>query len=81
MSDSRAIQLIWDFRGPEASHTAEHYQKHLEEFLASYSNRSAHNQVAVIQNQEFWYSCTLSIEESQLETLKSALRPHRGVYL
>ncbi|MGA0011891.1 MAG: hypothetical protein ACO3FD_02270 [Flavobacteriaceae bacterium] len=81
MSDSRAIQLIWDFRGPEASHTAQHYQKHLEEFLASYLDRTAHNQVGVIQNQEFWYSCTLSIDETQLETLKNSLKPHRGVYL
>ena len=29
----RKIKLIWDFRGPQAARTAEHYQNHLAEFV------------------------------------------------
>jgi len=27
------IKLIWDFRGPEAKHFAEHHAKHLREYV------------------------------------------------
>ena len=29
----RQLKLIWDFRGPNASHTAEHHLIHLKEYI------------------------------------------------
>jgi len=29
----KKIKLIWDFRGPSAAKTAEHYEVHLKEYV------------------------------------------------
>ena len=76
----RKIKMIWDFRGPGAAKTAEHYRKHLEEFI-------------VIEELKFditgvnHFSDTHSIAfivvaEFEMEEAREILKPHRGeVYL
>ncbi|MGB7394218.1 MAG: hypothetical protein WA913_07490, partial [Pricia sp.] len=32
----RQLKLIWDFRGPAAAKTAEHHEKHLQDYAASH---------------------------------------------
>lgn len=81
MNATKAIQLIWDFRGPEAQRTAAHYKQHLLEFLEGYADRCAMNEVGMKENQEFWHSCTLVIDPEQLSSLKHKLKPHRAIYL
>jgi hypothetical protein len=81
MSHSKSIQLFWDFRGPDAQHTSKHFEQHLLEFLKTFSDRKEINSIEVIQNQALWYSCSLIIEEAQLASLKTTLKPHRGIYL
>ncbi|MDA0380247.1 MAG: hypothetical protein O3A09_03295 [Bacteroidetes bacterium] len=81
MSPLKSIQLFWDFRGPDAQHTSKHFEQHLLQFLKTYADRKELNCVEIIQNQEFWYSCSLTIEEPQLSALKTTLKPHRGIYL
>ncbi|HBU77224.1 MAG TPA: hypothetical protein DEF18_03910 [Muricauda sp.] len=72
----RKIKIIWDFRGPTASHTAEHYLKHLKEFaeveelkydLEGLEHFSPTHSIAY-----------LVVDEVELKEVRSILKPHRG---
>ncbi|WP_437399664.1 hypothetical protein [Flagellimonas lutimaris] len=72
----RKIKIIWDFRGPTAAHTAEHYLKHLKEFveveelkydLAGVDHFSSTHSIAY-----------LVVAEFELNEVRSILKPHRG---
>ena len=73
---SRKIKLIWDFKGPYASKTAEHHLIHLNEFVSrekvdvlatGTENISGNHTIAFI-------ACS----EENMPTLRDQLRPHRG---
>ncbi|SDR07874.1 hypothetical protein [Flagellimonas zhangzhouensis] len=72
----RKIKIIWDFRGPGAAKTAEHYKIHLEEFV-------------VIEELKFDLSgvehfgpthsiAYLVVAEFELKEIREILKPHRG---
>lgn len=73
---SKKIKLIWDFRGPQASKTAQHHAKHLADYIAmealglditGYSDFSSMHSIAF-----------MVVEESALIQVRDALIPHRG---
>ncbi|MBW8243867.1 hypothetical protein K1F50_13750 [Muricauda oceani] len=72
----RKIKIIWDFRGPGAAHTAEHYLKHLKEFaeveelkydLGGVEHFSPAHSIAY-----------LVVAEFELKEVREILKPHRG---
>ena len=62
----KPIQLIWDFRGPDALKTAEHQEIHLKEFI----------------KRENWNIAIayIVVSTEQMRSLRDVLKPHRGVY-
>jgi hypothetical protein len=81
MKPVKKIRLFWDFRGPSSHQTALHFQEHLEVYLNDLSNKQELNITEVVQHNEAWASCALVIDETQLDQVKSALKPNRGNYL
>ena len=81
MKPVKKIRLFWDFRGPSSHQTALHFQDHLEVYLNNLSNKQELNITEVVQHNEAWASCALDIDETQMDQVKSALKPNRGNYL
>jgi len=73
---SRKIKLIWDFRGPEALHTAKHHTIHLKEF-ATIENLTYHEADVKELNPMLAYAF-ITVDEKDMKTYRDALRPHRG---
>lgn len=72
---STKTKLIWDFRGPEAKHIAEHHAKHLKEFAEA---RQLKNYACGFEERTSMLALAyLIVEEQDVEPTKSALRPHR----
>jgi hypothetical protein len=72
----RKIKLIWDFRGPAASNTAEHHEKHLKEFIAM---EELDLNITGFQHLNDMHSFAFMVtEESNMIKLRDALKPHRG---
>lgn len=73
---SRKIKLIWDFRGPAASQTAEHHEKHLKEYIAI---ETVSSEATGFQNLTDMHSIAyMVIEEKDMIATRDALKPHRG---
>ena len=81
MKPVKKIRLFWDFRGPSSHQTALHFQEHLEVYLNDLSNKQELNITEVVQHNEAWASCALDVDETQLDQIKSTLKPNRGNYL
>ena len=81
MKPVKKIRLFWDFRGPSSQQTALHFQEHLEVYLSNLANKKEVNVTEVVRHNASWSSCTLDIDETQLDSIKSALKPNRGNYL
>lgn len=73
---NRKIKLIWDFRGPAAAKTAAHHNVHLKEFISI--NNLELNQTGIQHFNEFHSIAFMAIHEKQLQTIKTALKPHRA---
>ena len=72
----RKLKLIWDFRGPGARKTAEHHEKHLKDYIATEGtalNITGYRQVTDMHSFAF-----MVVEESDMITVRNALKPHRG---
>lgn len=76
----KKIKLIWDFRGHAAARTAEHHEKHLKEYItieALALKLTGHQHINEMHSLAF-----MVVNESQMITLRDALKPHRGeVYI
>lgn len=72
----RKIKMIWDFRGPGAARTAEHYRKHLEEFVTA--EELKHDLSGVEHFGPTHSIAFLVVAESELKELREILKPHRG---
>lgn len=72
------IQLIWDFRGPDAAQTAEHHAKHLQEYVEAknYELRIADFEIL----SESYAVATLVVYEKDMIEIRDILRPQRAVY-
>ncbi|MCW5899712.1 MAG: hypothetical protein KIT10_10615 [Flavobacteriales bacterium] len=69
------IRLHWDFFGPDAPVTAEHFLRHLDEFCAredvsGYEHWTRHDAVRT--------TAIMECDERYLKMLREALRPVRG---
>ena len=72
----RKIKLIWDFRGPSASHTARHHHIHLQEFVAQEKIDIITSGVSPINDMHI--IAYLVVTENQVPQLRDLLKPHRG---
>ncbi|UII80437.1 hypothetical protein [Flagellimonas sp. CMM7] len=76
----RKIKLIWDFRGPGAARTAEHYEKHLAEFVIIEELKF---DITGFQHITDMHSIAyLVVAEFEMKEVRDVLKPQRGqVYL
>ncbi|SNZ02061.1 hypothetical protein [Flagellimonas pacifica] len=76
----RRIKMIWDFRGPGAANTAQHYQKHLEEFIVIEELKF---DITGVKHFSETHSITyMVVAEFEMGEVRDILKPHRGeVYL
>lgn len=72
----RRIKLIWDFRGEGAQKTAEHHEIHLKEYI-KIQGLSVNITGFEIKN-ELYSIAYMVVEESDMISVRDALRPHRG---
>jgi len=69
------IRLHWDFFGPDAPKTAEHFLKHLDQFCAREKITGYRHWVS---EQTIRSTAVMECEEQYLKLLRDALRPVRG---
>ncbi|HEY0092564.1 MAG TPA: hypothetical protein VGB43_08770 [Flavobacterium sp.] len=72
----RQIKLIWDFRGPASSKTAEHHEKHLKEYIMMEKlplNITGFEIVNDMHSIAF-----MVVNEVNMISVRDALKPHRG---
>ncbi|MCK0162166.1 hypothetical protein [Allomuricauda sp. F6463D] len=72
----RKIKIIWDFRGPSAAHIAEHYLKHLKEFVEV--EELKYDLSGVEHFSPSHSTAFLVVAEFELKEVKNILKPHRG---
>jgi uncharacterized protein len=70
------IRLFWDFFGPSATRTAEHFRKHLDEFLLANSVADCETGTSSSGPGHDAAYCVAPLETS--EGLQRALRPRRS---
>ncbi|MEC4113965.1 hypothetical protein [Myroides pelagicus] len=72
----RLIKLIWDFRGPGASKTAEHHIIHLKEYMAI--EKLPITIIDMEDINEFYSLAYIVVNDEQMRQLRDVLKPHRG---
>ena len=72
----RQLKLIWDFRGPASKKTAEHHEIHLKDYIRR--SQLKHNITGVESLNDMHSLAFLVVEESEMITVRDALKPHRG---
>ena len=76
----RKIKLIWDFRGPAAQKTAEHYVVHLKEYILNEELKYDIVNSKVINDMHSLVY--LVVAEFEMPQVRDDLKPHRGeVYI
>ncbi len=72
------IQLIWDFRGPNARRLARHFELQLQEFMV---NEELEPRIAGSKELGIRHSIAyMVIPQHRLEEIRALLNPHRGQY-
>ena len=72
----RKIKLIWDFRGPAAKKTAEHYAVHLKEYVFNEELKyDIVNYKTISDTHSIVY---LVVAEFEMPQVRDDLKPHRG---
>jgi alpha-beta hydrolase superfamily lysophospholipase len=69
--------LYWDFHGPAAQGTAEHFHRHLDEFLAREKLEGCETGVQTVEagrHAAAWCRCPVAL----VTTIRAALRPRRA---
>lgn len=74
--NTKHIKLIWDFRGSAASKTAEHHEIHLKEYIAL--QKLSLNITGFSTLNDMHSVAYLVVEESEMISVRNALKPHRG---
>jgi len=72
----RKLKLIWDFRGPAASKTAEHHEIHLKEYIIS--EKLSMNITGYQDINEMHSIAFMVVADSEMKIIRDALKPHRG---
>ena len=70
------VKLIWDFRGPNAKHTATHHCIHLNDFIRMENIDSEASKIEELS--EMHVCATMIINESDVSFMREKLKPHRG---
>ncbi|MCK8141417.1 hypothetical protein MW871_05875 [Flavobacterium sp. I-SCBP12n] len=73
---SRKIKLIWDFRGPASSKTAEHHEIHLKEYIAIEKFPLDITGFEIIN--EMFAIAFMVVNEENMIAVRDTLKPHRG---
>lgn len=73
---SRKIKLIWDFRGPVSSKTAEHHEIHLKEFIEA--EKLPLNITGFEIYNEMHAIAFMVVTDDIMIPVRDALKPHRG---
>jgi hypothetical protein len=73
---SRRIKLIWDFRGPASSKTAEHHEIHLKEFIIA--EQLPINITGFEIYNEMYAIAFMVVSDENMIAVRDALKPHRG---
>ncbi|WP_438422507.1 hypothetical protein [Aquimarina macrocephali] len=72
----RKIKLIWDFRGPVASKTAQHHEIHLKEYITS--EKLALDITGYQDLNDLHSLAYMVVTDSEMKKVRDALKPHRG---
>ena len=72
----RKIKLLWDFRGPAAQKTAEHYVIHLKEYILN--EELKYNFVDSKYISDMHSIVFLVVAEFEMPQVRDDLKPHRG---
>jgi hypothetical protein len=73
---SRQIKLIWDFRGPTATKTAEHHEIHLKEYIENEKISLKITGFEIIN--EMHAIAFMVVTDENMIAVRDALKPHRG---
>ncbi len=73
---SRKIKLIWDFRGPAATKTAEHHEIHLKEYIKI--EKLPLNITGFETQGEMQAIAFMVVTDDHMIQVRDALKPHRG---
>ena len=72
----RKIKLIWDFKGPAAAKTAEHYEKHLQEYI--FHEELKFDTTGFTHISDMHSIAYLVVAEFEMVQARDDLKPHRG---
>ncbi|NGX85103.1 hypothetical protein [Aequorivita sp. KMM 9714] len=75
---SERVKLIWDFRGPNAEHTAKHHTIHLSEFAQMENINNP-----IIGQEELskmHHTAYMVVDKDLMNSLRETLKPTRGQY-
>ena len=74
----KKIQLIWEFRGPDAEKTAEHHAIHLNEYIdkQDYPLKKVGSEAI----SESYAVATMVIMEKDMLEFRDSLKPQRAIY-
>ncbi|SEL83953.1 hypothetical protein SAMN04487910_3428 [Aquimarina amphilecti] len=72
----RKLKLIWDFRGPVASKTAQHHVIHLNEYIVS--EELSIKTTGYQDINELHCIAYMIVTDSEMKKVRDALKPHRG---
>ena len=72
----RKINLLWDFRGPDAIETAKHHTIHLKEFAAI--ENLPFYEIDIKEQNPMLCAAYIVVSESDMKAYRDALKPQRG---
>ena len=72
----KKIKLIWDFKGIEATKTAEHFHVHLKEFLIKDKIIDFTSELEKVD--EFYTRVNIIIDQKYVERIKNAPKPKKA---
>ena len=73
---SRQIKLIWDFRGPASSKTAEHHEIHLKQYVIA--EKLSPNITGFEIFGEMHAVAFMVVTAETMIEVRDVLKPHRG---
>jgi hypothetical protein len=72
----RQIKLIWDFRGPASSKTAEHHLIHLKEYIEIEKLPLKNTGFEIIN--DMYAIAYVVVTDEHMILIRDVLKPHRG---
>ncbi len=73
---SRQIKLIWDFKGPASSKTAEHHEIHLKEYVVA--EKLPITKIGFEILHDMHAIAFMVVTDENMISVRDALKPHRG---